>query len=423
MDKRSSEPSARTASSLSKLARETHAGRTDSTQPTCYRLDTPKSLYTDLGTQTKMSVLHKKYTKGTCAHGYAGIVSSFVALADHMVKKSGTVALVLPMTSLQGSSWQGVRELIARKYRDATILTIAAARQDDQSFSADTGIAETMMVCRKSSNALGGRGVFVSLRRRPDSEMEAIEIARAIRAVEKDSTVRTLEDGPFGGSPLFVGEERLGEVIEAPLSKDEPWSSVGISDFTVAQTAFQLSQGVVWLPQMREQEVSHIPMATVQRTGKVGIYHMNIVGSGKQTAFVLIEPPSAAPTYPMLWSHDAQLEKSMVVAPDSEGRVKPGREQRAAEIWGTRSHTHHNADFRFNSQPLAVAFTDTQTIGGTAWKNIKFDERAHEVAYTLWGNTPLGMLRYWWHSSRQQRDVAGCQSLRYARCRRSTSPS
>ena len=225
-----------------------------------------QGLSTDLGTQTKMSVLHKKYTKGTCAHGYAGIASSFVALADHMVKKSGTVALVLPMTSLQGSSWQGVRELIARKYRDATILTIAAARQDDQSFSADTGIAETMMVCRKSSNALGGRGVFVSLRRRPDSEMEAIEIARAIRAVEKDSTVRTLEDGPFGGSPLFVGEERLGEVIEAPLSKDEPWSSVGISDFTVAQTAFQLGQGVVWLPQMREQEVSHIPMVILQST-------------------------------------------------------------------------------------------------------------------------------------------------------------
>ena len=361
-----------------------------------------QGLSTDLGTQTRMSVLHKKYTKGTCAHGYAGLASSFVALADRMVKKSGTVALVLPMTSLQGSSWEKVRQLVARGYRDVVVLTIAAARQDDQSFSADTGIAETMIVCRESSNAPGRRGLFVSLRRRPDSEMEAIEVARAIRAVEEDSTVRTLEDGPFGGSPLFVGDERLGEVIEAPLSRDAPWSSVGISDFSVVQTVFQLIQGVVWLPQMRAQDVFHIPMATVQQTGKVGIYHMNIVGRGKQAAFVRIEPPPAAPTYPMLWSHDSQLEKRMVVAPDSEGRVKPGREQRASEIWSTRSHAHHNADLRFNSQPLAVAFTDTQTIGGTAWKNVKFDERAHEIAYTLWGNTTLGLLCYWWHSSRQQ---------------------
>ena len=89
----------------------------------------------------------------------------------------------------------------------------------------------------------------------------------------------------------------------------------------------------------------------------------------------------------MLWNHDAQLEKRMVVAPDSEGHVKPGKEQRANVIWETRSHAHHNADYRFNSQPLAVAFTELRTIGGRAWKNLKFDDRAHEIAYTLWGNT------------------------------------
>ena len=104
----------------------------------------------------------------------------------------------------------------------------------------------------------------------------------------------------------------------------------------------------------------------------------------------------------MLWSHDAKLEENLVVAPDSEGRVKSGREERAAEIWVTRSHAHHNRDFRFNSQPLSVAFTEQRTIGGRAWPNVRFDERAHEIAYTLWGNTTLGLLCYWWHSSRQQ---------------------
>ena len=359
-------------------------------------------LGTDWETQERMFDLAREYGKGTCAHGYAGIASWFVALADRMVRENGTIALVLPMTALQGTSWQKVRQLMARNYRDVKILTIAAARQHDQSFSADTGMAEAMVVCRESSNAAGGRGMFVSLRHRPESEMEATEVARAIGALAENQSVRTLEDGPFGGTPLFVGDEHVGEVLDAPLSADAPWSAAAISDFAAVQTAFQMAQGVIWLPQMRMGDTVRIPMTSVQRVCQVGINHNNIVGNGSQTAFHLIKPPSAAPTYPMLWNHDAQREKRMVVAPDSEGRVKPERETRAAEIWDTRSHAHYNADFRFNSQPLSISFTEFRTIGGRAWKNVKFDDRAHEVAHTLWCNTSLGLLCYWWHSSRQQ---------------------
>ena len=370
--------------------------------PQGYDTKTFHGLSTDTATQKRMADLAKTYGKGTCAHGYAGIASWFVALAHRMVKEAGSIALVLPMTALQGATWQKARQLIANSYRDVTVLTIAAARQDDRSFSADTGMAETMIVCRKSSKAPERRGLFVSLRRRPGSEMEAIEVARAIRAIVEDSTVRTLEDGPFGGTPLFVGEERLGEVIDAPLSRDAPWSSVGISDFSVAQTAFQLAEGLLWLPQMSRGDVVPLLISTVSPEGELGKGDAVIVGRKGKAAFDMIRPPSNAPTYPMLWGHDAQREKRMVVAPDSEGRISAGMETLAAEIWDTRSHAHHNRDFRFNSQPLAVAFTETRTIGGTSWPNAKFGHRKYEVAYTLWGNTTLGLLCYWWHSSRQQ---------------------
>ena len=380
------------------------SGGSDYTEgnPAGYNKKQFHGLGTDWETQERMFDLAREYGKGTCAHGYAGIASWFVALADRMVKKRGSIALVLPMTALQGTSWQKVRQLIARNYSHVTVLTIAAARQADQSFSADTGMAETMVVCRESSNAPGGRGLFVSLHRRPESEMEATEVARAISVLAENQGVRTLEDGPFGGSPLSVGDERLGEVVDARLSRDAPWSAAGISDFTVVQTAFQMAQGIIWLPQVQSQDKVRVPITTVQRVCQVGVNHNNIVGNGSQTAFFLIKPPSSAPTYPMLWNHDAQREKRMLVDPDSEGRVKPGRERRAAEIWDTRSYAHYNADFRFNSQPLAVAFTESQTIGGRAWKNLKLDDHAHEVAHTLWCNTTLGLLCYWWHSSRQQ---------------------
>ena len=88
--------------------------------------------------------------------------------------------------------------------------------------------------------------------------------------------------------------------------------------------------------------------------------------------------------------------------PDTQGRVQQGKESRAAVVWDTRSHAHHSRDCNFNSQSLAVAFTERQVIGGRAWPSVQIDSRAQEIAYTLWGNTTLGLVNYWWHSSRQQ---------------------
>ena len=370
--------------------------------PQAYNKKQFRGLGNDRDTQKGMSDLAKRYARGTCAHGYAGIASWFVALGDRMVSADGTLALVLPMTALQSTSWEKTRELIKGKYGDVTVLTIAAARADDQSFSADTGMAETLLVCRKSQSARRNRGLFVSLYRRPRSEMEAIEIARAITPLASASRLRTLEDGPVGGESLLVGAERVGEAIDAELLDGPPWSAIGLVDFSVAQTAWQLLLGKVWLPQMSEQAAPTIPLSTVDRICQIGINDVNIVGRGGQTAFELIRPSSNAATYPMLWGHDASRESYLVVAPDSEGRIKTGRADRAAMIWDTRSHAHHNRGFRFNSQPLAVAFTEQPTIGGRAWPNVRFDSRAQEIAHTLWGNSTLGLLLYWWHSSRQQ---------------------
>ena len=198
-----------------------------------------------------------------------------------MVRQDGTVALVLPLTALQGASWQKVRQLIARSYRDAIILTIAAARPADQSFSADTGMAETMLVCRKSADpvseygtgAPGQRGLFVSLQRRPRSEMEATELAKAIAALAGNPALKPLEDGPYGGLPLVIGEEQLGEGVDAPLSKDDPWSAIGIADFSARSDCLPTGRGNDFgCPQCRSRRrYSILDTAAVQQVCRVGI--------------------------------------------------------------------------------------------------------------------------------------------------------
>ena len=61
--------------------------------PQGYDTKTFHGLSTESATQKRMADLAKEYGKGTCAHGYAGIGSWFVALANGMVKKAGTIAV------------------------------------------------------------------------------------------------------------------------------------------------------------------------------------------------------------------------------------------------------------------------------------------------------------------------------------------
>ena len=346
--------------------------------------------------------LARKYAKGTCAHGYAGIASWFVALADRMTKSDGTIALVLPMTALQGSSWQKVRQLIADEYSDVTIVTIATPRSGDQSFSADTGMAETLIVGRKAAIGTIGRGMFVALNRRPRSEMESLEIAKAISGIAGSASTRNIEDGPVGGYPLDVGEERIGEVIVAPLDSDLPWSAVGIADFSVPQSAYQLSQGQLWLPRMSKKDRSAIPMTVIQNVCQVGITHNNIVGNGKQAAFFLDKSLSSVPSYPMLWNHDAKKETKLIVQPTAKAESNPTC-TRARLRFGTRAVTRFTTPISgFNSQPLGGGFHRRTARSAAEPGPISSFDKKLEIAYSLWGNSTLGLLLYWWHSSRQQ---------------------
>ena len=82
-------------------------------------------------------------------------------------------------------------------------------------------------------------------------------------------------------------------------------------------------------------------------------------------------------------------------------------EKKAADAWATASRSHLNLDFTFGSQALAVAFTDMESIGGRVWPNVIFSDRRYDYAFSLWGNSSLGLLLHWWHSSRQQSSKAG----------------
>ena len=353
--------------------------------------------------QTQMAKRMEFLKKDTCYHGNAGIASAFAGLAHKKIKPGGVLALVLPLSVANGLAWQGFRQMIDSGYTDMAVLSIAANGRD-MSFSSDTGMAECLVVARKlkPEETSQHRARFASLRHRPLGFAHASSLAGRLL---DDGQVRRLEDGPYGGTPLMVGDEPVGEAITAPRCEDgESWGAVRLADYSLTQTAYALSQSKLWLP--GNASPIGLKTALLGDVGKLGTYHLDIIGPPARGPFDKAAPSSTA-TYSALWNHNARRETRMVCEPDSQLLVRLGMEDKAADVWATAGRSHLNLDFTFGSQALAVAFTDAESIGGRVWPNVIFSDKQYDYAFSVWGNSTLGLLSYWWHSNRQQSSKAG----------------
>ena len=352
--------------------------------------------------QKAMGARANKLAKNTCYHGNAGIASAFAALANKKLKPGGVLALVLPLSVASGSAWEGLRKMLARSYTNMTVLSIAANGRD-MSFSSDTGMAECLVVARRRNvdEPPDGAVRFISLSRRPKGFAHASSMVQNVLA---NGQLRRIQDGPYGGTPLMIGEDLAGKMITAPRVQERAsWGAVRLSDCSVAQTAFALSQSRLWLPGMASSlELKVVLLANV---GNLGFVHRDITGPAPRGPFDKIAPSPTA-TYPALWNHNAKNETRMVCAPDAQLQVRPGMESKAAEVWATASRAHLNNEYTFGSQALAVAFTERESIGGTVWPNVIFSDNMFDYAFTVWSNSTPGLVSYWWHSNRQQSSKA-----------------
>ena len=356
--------------------------------------------------QTAMGKRLNRIGKGTCYHGNAGIASAFTALAHRKLKPGGVLALVLPLSAASGLSWQGFRRMVAKEYADLSVVSIAANGKD-MSFSSDTGMAECLVIARKLTKddppSLSGKRVHLtSLRRRPHGLAPASMIAES---VINGVPARRIEDGPYGGARLMAGGELVGEMLTTPDNTNgETWGAVRAADFSLTQVAYALSHSKLWLPnQSTTPKVSVAPFNVV---GRMGLVHRDITGPMPRGPFDKVEPSRTA-TYPALWNHNAKSETRMVCLPDSQLIVRIGMEDKSHEVWATASRAHLNLEFTFGSQPLAVAFTERESIGGRVWPNVIFDDNRLDYVFAVWSNSTLGLLLYWWHSNRQQSSKAG----------------
>ena len=340
----------------------------------------------------------RRELESPAGHGNAGLASNFIDLAHAKARPGGVVALVLPIAAIQGGSWRAARNLLAARYTDVAVVTIAASGNLDRAFSADTGMAEALIVATKRRDRNGppaGTALFVNLHRRPATLLEAAEVAKL---------VAHLPETPATGR-LRAGDQPLGSYIRAPLNEG---GCAALRESALADTMMALRRGELRMPRYAERHT--IPVTPLGRLGERGLLDRDIGNrnDGKppfRGPFKIV-PVQGVPSYPILWGHDAERERRMIVEPDSEGEVRPDSEDRAVAAWQTATRLHFNRDFQINSQSLAACLTPERALGGTAWPNFRLHDERWDEAMALWANSTPGLMSFWWAGSRQQQGRA-----------------
>lgn len=361
--------------------------------------EVPKTTFGDKDVEIERAMKKSlKEMKGTIGDGNAGMGSHFVELADKMLRTDGVMGIVLPVSAIAGTSWRKVRKHWAQEYRDVTVVTVAHKEIVNCSFSADTGIAECLVIATKGKGETTGRGTFICLHRRPASVLEAREIANQIYQL---GDIRRLEDSITGGEPIKVGSETVGYAMDAPLpDAEEGWPVCRVKELSVVQAAHQLANGILRLP--RQLEPLAIPICRLSDIAKTSMGPLSIYGDGGEGAFDVEKGCPDTADYPCLWHVNSKIQTTMLTAPDAHALPRPDCDDKIAKIMALNSRVHYSESVQFNAGSLLVLFTEQKTIGVNTLPNVRFPDEKYEYAWALWGNSTLGLLCHWLQCGKQQ---------------------
>lgn len=371
---------------------------------------------TDDATQNQMSKKFSKLFENSAYHGNAGAGSAFVEVGHRKLKDGGSIGLILHLSALSGSSWQSCRDLWRNNYCDVIALSITGGSSGETAFSADTGVGECMVIGTRSKSP-DYRMTGVSLTHRPRSILEGAEIARIVGNLRTSGKLASIEDGPIGGTSIYIGNEKVGEAMSAPTPESGPWPLFRIADHALAQTAYQMVElSKCWLPGVAPTDVLDAVFCKLGEIGDPGPYHLDISaapasGGAPRGPFELRSTTTPeTSTFPVLKAHDEKRERFLEIATDAEGVARTSGdpavasllESRRNAIWSTRTRLHFVADLQFNSNALPACLTDRPSLGGRAWPSFKLTDPRYEKLVALWFNSTLGVLAYWWIANKAQ---------------------
>ena len=357
-----------------------------------------------------------RYLQGKVANsvrdGKAGMGTDFFDIAHAKLKPGGVAAFVLSASMPTGASWQKLRDLLAVWYRDVCVVSISSAKMAGRGFSADTHMAEILLVATKRADAKpeGSQEepwTWVALNEQPQTKLEAMAIANAIKRDHVDQSPLEIKIGGVSYGHISAYQRhvppvmlRSPDVVEALLALADPKTSN------------------IRLP--RQNSFVQLHLCRLDELGTCGPVHRLIAGSDNQAVrdrqrgagpFTLSDHTGGKTNFPILWNHNWHKETKFTVQPDKQGRRPNKKANEASEIWATATRLHFNLDYDFTSQPLAACLTPEPAIGGRAWPSFtlhdKRSERRERMEWVypvlLWCNSTLGLMAFYITGTRNQK--------------------
>ena len=360
--------------------------------------DIPKSTFQGggrPGEDQKLMQAALKFKNTRVTDGKSGFVSAFVDLADKKLKIGGIMGFILPLTVLRSPTTEKLRDMWATEYHNVVVITMAQAKAQGSAFSADTGMAECILVATKGVDKNTGRGKFVCLHQRPQSMLEAIEIANQIN---RSNNTRKLEDVPDGGDIIGIGGTDIGQMLDSPINDSIAWIATRARSMALLQTAHRIRDGKLHLPMSREPVFIHIcQVHNIAKVGSADAYRK------KDGSFTMIE--GCKPNtdgYDALWKVNAPLQRSMVAEPDYTAIPRSNDSAMVKRVLDCYSKTHYHINLTFGANSVISSFTEHPSIGVRSMINVLLNNPHHEIAWTLWCNSTLGLLCHWLHCGKQQ---------------------
>ncbi len=256
-------------------------------------------------------------------------------------------------------------------------------------------MAECIVIATKGVGENTGRGKFVCLADKPHSSLESVEIANRIN---RSSNTRKLEDAPNGGDTISIGNTSSGLMLDCPIKDGVPWIATRARSMALLQMANKLVSGKLHFPMSRNNLPIHIcQVQDIARVGSADSYRE------KDGPFIMIEgyePHSDG--YDALWKVDAPLQRSIMAEPDSTAIPRSNDNAMVKRVLDCFSKTHYHINLRFTSNSIISSFTEKSSIGIRSMINVLLNEARHEIVWTLWCNSSLGLFCHWAHSSKQQ---------------------
>ena len=391
--------------------------------------------------QKTMTDKNNKMYKDTCSDGNAGLASYFFAICNEKIRPGGRMGLILPGTVISGTAWNKVRSVINEWYDDVVVLTVSQG-----SLSADTHMHEVMLAATRRENARvkwrddesALRIKFVELDKLPRSILEAKEVAKHVM---ENLAVRA--DNGAGPSYVLTGNDQRGRMIDcASINSVENVTETGTittPQMAGARSCRRHGNSAPSWPYRRATRMSMwyftyclahniplpkppattrpilgevlptIPVTLLFRLGCIGLVHRDIIGNEVDKRGIP-RGPFTKESYdkdhprPCLWNNNCKTQRTMTVTPDGVLAQKPNAtDEHAKRVFDTASRLHFNNQARYTSQRLTAAYTEDETIGGSAWPNVILSNTGYEKPLAVWCNSTFGMLLYWISTGEQQR--------------------